>query len=81
MSSSFTKAYKAARKEHRERSQPQRRKRLGLLEKGKDWALRREDFHKKVVATPQEQMGARRRMRRDATRIKGRKEALNSASC
>lgn len=47
MSASFNKAYKAARKEHRERSQPHNRRKLGLLEKGKDWKQRREDFHSK----------------------------------
>lgn len=80
MSASFTKRHKAARKEHRERSQPMKvracgvvwsagpvrraanmrawlaggrglgvdeiqRAGLGLLEKGKDWKLRRDDFH------------------------------------
>lgn len=43
--SSFAKAQKAARKEHRERKQPVKREKLGLLEKGKDWKKRRDDFH------------------------------------
>jgi len=43
--SSFRKAHKAQRKTHRERSQPAKRKRFGLLEKGQDWKQRRENFH------------------------------------
>lgn len=43
--SSFAKAQKAARREHRERNQPQDRQKLGLLEKGKDWKKRRDDYH------------------------------------
>eukprot|EP00045_Choanoeca_perplexa_P003719 m.33076 g.33076 ORF g.33076 m.33076 type:complete len:254 (-) comp12192_c0_seq13:154-915(-) len=45
--SSFAKAAKAQRKSHKERSQPQNRARFGLLEKGKDWKLRRDDFKDK----------------------------------
>jgi hypothetical protein len=47
MSASFSKRQKAMRKEHRERAQPLKRAGLGLLEKGKDWKLRRDDFHSK----------------------------------
>eukprot|EP00039_Didymoeca_costata_P003752 m.69491 g.69491 ORF g.69491 m.69491 type:complete len:258 (+) comp12058_c0_seq4:279-1052(+) len=45
MSATFKKSLKAGRKAHKERSQPYRRRKLGLLEKGKDWKLRRDDFH------------------------------------
>ncbi|KAL4657576.1 putative U3 small nucleolar RNA-associated protein 11 [Arapaima gigas] len=45
--SSFRKALKSQQRKHLERSQPGFRKRLGFLEKRKDYKIRTNDFHKK----------------------------------
>ncbi|XP_031553658.1 probable U3 small nucleolar RNA-associated protein 11 [Actinia tenebrosa] len=48
--SAFTKAKKSFQKNHKERGQLQKRNKLGLLEKHKDYVLRARDYHKKQAS-------------------------------
>ena len=47
MSSAFKNAFKAARRDHKERGQLSSRKHLGLLEKKKDYRQRADNYHRK----------------------------------